>query len=94
MEIQYEPFHLAWKIDLSNELAKACASAFTESFEEAPAYDYWDFSTNAVTPVSMGIPSIGFGPGVYKLAHCCNEHCEVGKIIDACKFYTMIIHKL
>jgi len=40
-------------------------------------YDFWDFSTNAVTPVSMGIPTIGFGPGEYKLAHMHNEHCNV-----------------
>ena len=34
-----------------------------------PIFDFWDFSTNAVTPVSLGIPTIGFGPGDYKVAH-------------------------
>ncbi|AOT68998.1 YgeY family selenium metabolism-linked hydrolase [Geosporobacter ferrireducens] len=94
MEIKYEPFHLAWKIDLSHELSRACIESYQENFGSAPAYDYWDFSTNAVTTVSMGIPTIGFGPGVYKLAHCRNENCEVSKIVDACSFYATVIHKL
>lgn len=94
MDIKYEPLHLAWETDLNHELSKACIDAYSEYFEDAPEFDYWDFSTNAVTPVSMGIPSIGFGPGVYKLAHCRNEKCETSKIIDACGFYTALIHKL
>ncbi len=95
MEIQYEPFHLAWKIDLGHELSKACIAAYRENFGKEPdAFDFWDFSTNAVTPVSMGIPTIGFGPGEYKLAHMRNERCEVSQILDACNFYMRVIHKI
>jgi putative selenium metabolism hydrolase len=95
MEIKYEPFHLAWKIDPNHELSKACIGAYHENFGNEPTeYDFWDFSTNAVTPVSMGIPTIGFGPGEYKLAHMRNESCEVNQILDACSFYTRVIHKI
>jgi len=95
MEIKYEPFHTAWKIDLDHELSKACIAAYRENFGSEPAeYDFWDFSTNAVTPVSMGIPTIGFGPGEYKLAHMRNESCEVHQILDACGFYTRVIQKI
>jgi putative selenium metabolism hydrolase len=95
MDINYEPFHLAWKIDLEHELTRACIAAYHENFGSAPTeYDFWDFSTNAVTPVSMGIPTIGFGPGEYKLAHMYNEHCKVSQIIEACSFYTSLIHKI
>ena len=95
MDIKYEPFHLAWKIDLNHELTKTCIAAYNENFQSDRAeYDFWDFSTNAVTPVSMGIPTIGFGPGEYKLAHMHNEHCKVNQIIDACSFYARIIHKI
>ena len=93
-DIKYVPFHLAWEIDLNHELSKACGEAYNENFGIAPEYDYWDFSTNAVTPVGMGIPTIGFGPGEYKLAHMRNENCEVSKIVDACSFYTILIGKL
>ncbi len=95
MDITYEPFHSAWKIDLGHELAQACIAAYRENFGNEPAeYDFWDFSTNAVTPVSMGIPTIGFGPGEYKLAHMRNENCKVDQIIEACGFYTRLIHKI
>jgi putative selenium metabolism hydrolase len=92
MEINYEPFHLAWKIDLQHPLTQACVAAYTQNFDTAPAtFDFLDFSTNAVTPVSLGIPTIGFGPGDYKMAHMRNESCEVKQIIDACNFYARVI---
>ena len=95
MEIVYEPFHLAWKIDLKHELARACTAAYQESFGQAPTkYDFWPFSSNAVTPVSMGIPTIGFGPGDYKLAHMRNENCAVSQIVEACSFYTNLINEI
>ena len=95
MDIKYEPFHLAWKNDLDHELTKSCIAAYHENFGKEPTeYDFWDFSTNAVTPVSMGIPTIGFGPGEYKLAHMRNESCDVNQIIEACGFYAGVIHKI
>ncbi len=95
LPINYEPFHLAWKIDLNHDLPKACIAAYRESFGVEPdEYIFWDFSTNAVTPVSMGIPTIGFGPGEYKLAHMRNESCEVYQILDACRFYVRVIEKI
>jgi len=95
MDITYEPFHSTWKIDLEHELTQACIAAYRENFGSDPSkYDFWDFSTNAVTPVSLGIPTIGFGPGEYKLAHMQNEKCKVDQIIDACGFYTRLIQKI
>jgi putative selenium metabolism hydrolase len=95
MPIKYQPFHLAWKINLDHELTRACIAAYAENFGQEPAeYVFWDFSTNAVTPVSMGIATIGFGPGEYKLAHMRNENCQINQIIEACGFYTRLIHKI
>ena len=95
MEIRYEPFHLAWKIDPEHELTRACITAYQDTFGKEPTgFDYWDFSTNAVTPVSMGIPTIGFGPGEHKLAHMRDERCKVSQIIEACNFYTHVIKEI
>jgi putative selenium metabolism hydrolase len=95
MPIKYQPFHLAWKIDLDHKLTRACIAAYTENFGQEPAeYVFWDFSTNAVTPVSMGVPTIGFGPGDYKLAHMRDESCQTNQIIEACCFYTRLIHEI
>ena len=95
MDIHYEPFHLAWKIDADHELTKACKAAYLDTFgAELSEFDFWDFSTNAVTPVSLGIPTIGFGPGEYKLAHMRNENCKVEQIVEACDFYSRLIGKI
>jgi putative selenium metabolism hydrolase len=95
MEIKYQPFHPAWNIDLDHALTRACIAAYAEIFGRQPAeYVYWDFSTDAVTPVSLGIPTIGFGPGDPKLAHMRNESCPINQIIEACGFYTRLIHKI
>lgn len=92
LDITYEPFHPAWNIDLNQELTQACIKAYRANFGIPPdKFDFWDFSTNAVTPVSMGIPTIGFGPGDYKLAHMRDEQCPISQILDACSFYVHLI---
>lgn len=94
-ELTYEPFHLAWEISLQHDLSKALIEAYGETFGHPPEkYDYWDFSTNAVAVVSLGIPTIGFGPGEHKLAHMRNEKCEASQIVDACAVYTRVINRL
>jgi putative selenium metabolism hydrolase len=95
MDITYEPFHEAWKIGMDHELTQACTAAYRDTFGSEPTeFDFWDFSTNAVTPVSLGIPTIGFGPGEYKLAHMRNENCKIEQIVDACNFYTRLINQV
>ncbi|MCS6907640.1 MAG: YgeY family selenium metabolism-linked hydrolase [Anaerolineales bacterium] len=92
MEVEYRPFHLAWQIGLDHELTQACIAAYRETFGTEPSqYGFWDFSTNAVTPVRLGIPTIGFGPGDPKLAHMRNEFCEVRQLLEACVFYTRLL---
>ncbi len=94
-EIQYEPFHTAWKIEEGHPLTKLCVAAYRKTFNQPPTqFDFWDFSTNAVTPVSLGIPTIGFGPGDYKLAHMRNESCDVSQIVAACDFYSHVVEFL
>jgi putative selenium metabolism hydrolase len=95
MDVTYEPFHLPWEIALDHKLSKVFIDSYKEVFGEEPKkYDFWDFSTNAVTTVSMGIPTIGFGPGEYKLAHMIDERCKVSQIVDACSIYTDVINRL
>jgi len=92
LDIRYEPFHAAWRIEENHPLTQACMSAYRESFGVLPArFDFWDFSTNAVAPVSLGIPTIGFGPGDYKLAHMRDESIEVKQIAEAMRFYAMLM---
>jgi putative selenium metabolism hydrolase len=90
--IVYKPFHLAWRIPQEHPLTQRCITAYEAHFKQKPTeFAFWDFSTNAVTPVSMGIPTIGFGPGDSKLAHMTNEKCPIDEIVDACAFYAQVI---
>jgi putative selenium metabolism hydrolase len=94
-KVRYEPFHLAWEIEREHPLTQACVAAYRHIFGAEPgSFGFWDFSTNAVTPVSLGIPTIGFGPGDYRLAHMRNESCEVRQIVDACRFYISAIQQI
>jgi len=94
-ELTYEPFHQAWEISLDHELSKAFITAYRETFRHPPEkYDFWDFSTNAVALIRLGIPAIGFGPGEYKLAHMRDEKCAVSEIVDACAVYSRLIARL
>lgn len=91
-ELVYEPAHEPWKIAGDAPLTLACNAAYEAVFgERPPRYDFWDFGTNAVVPVSMGVATIGFGPGEYKLAHMTDERCDPQKVEEACRFYTQLI---
>ncbi|MFR8250635.1 MAG: YgeY family selenium metabolism-linked hydrolase [Anaerovoracaceae bacterium] len=93
--MEYHPFHEPWKTDENHPLTLACNQAYETVFGSRPGrYDFWDFGTNAVVPVSMGVPCIGFGPGEYKLAHMRDERCSADQVFDACRFYTELIRCL
>ncbi len=94
-KLTYEPLHLAWEISLEHPLAKAFCSAYEKVYGHSPeAFNYWDFSTNAVAVVAAGIPAIGFGPGESKLAHMRDEKCAVSQIVEACAVYAQAINHL
>lgn len=91
-QLDYEPMHDPWKIAEDAPLVKAMCAAYERALGRKPdKFDFWDFGTNAVTPVSMGVPTIGLGAGDYKLAHMRDEHCPVSQIIDVCNVYRELI---
>ena len=94
-ELVYLPVHEPWKISEEHPLTQACCEAYSRVFgRKSERFDFWDFGTNAVVPVSMGIPVIGFGPGEYKLAHMTNECCDAKAVANACLFYTELCAQL
>ena len=91
-KIVYNPMHDPWIIDKNHPLTQAMIDAYSEVYNQVPQnFDFWDFGTNAITPVALGIPTIGFGAGEYKLAHMTNEHCSVDRICEAASVYTQLL---
>lgn len=94
-KLDYEPMHDPWitaeDAPITEALKEACKTVRGSYPTE---FDFWDFGTNAITPVAMGVPTIGFGPGEYKLAHMRDEHCSVEKIKEAFRIYAEFINNL
>lgn len=94
-KLEYQPMHDPWKIEKDHILTKSLIKAYEDVYKKEPEeFDFWDFGTNAITPVAMGIPTIGFGAGEYKLAHMVDERCKVEKIEEACQVYCNLIKEL
>lgn len=94
-DLVYLPEHEPWEIGKNEDLTIASFDAYQDTFGIPPEkFNFWDFGTNAVTPVSMGVKTIGFGPGEYKLAHMVNERCKPEQVLEACNFYLNLINRL
>ena len=95
VDIEYKPIHEPWRIDEKHELTQASLKAYETVFgKKHGEFHKWVGGTNAVTPVSMGIPCIGFGPGEDYLSHVVNENCIVEEILMASRFYAVLINNL
>lgn len=92
--LHYEPMHEPWKISEDHVLTQAMVRARNKVCSEPGFFEFWDFGTNAITPVAMGIPTIGLGPGNYKLAHMVDERCAVDQLIEAAMIYKELIQEL
>jgi putative selenium metabolism hydrolase len=93
--ITYTPLHPAWEIERTHPLSSACMRAYKHVFgREHGEFGYWDFSTNAVALIPLGIPTIGFGPGEAKLAHTRDEKCALKQIMESCEFYVAMIGEI
>lgn len=85
----------AWKISQDHPLTQGCIRAYRELTGQDPVMYKWDFSTNGVASASkLGIPTIGFGAGLEKMAHMTDEYCPVPDIGAACKFYALLPYYL
>jgi putative selenium metabolism hydrolase len=94
-QLVYEPFHLAWETSREHPITRAFMQACQDVTGILPdKFDYWDFSTDAVAVVDLGVPTLGFGPGEYKLAHMRDECCETRQITEACAVYRALINRL
>ena len=84
----------AWEIKAEHPLTLACFQTYQDVFDKEPTPYKWDFSTNGVASSKLGIPTIGFGAGIEKMAHMANEYCPISDLVFACQFYSLLPTKL
>lgn len=94
-EIVLHSFLPAWEIKKDHKLTQGCIKAFQDLMGQEPVMYKWNFSTNGVASAGkLGIPTIGFGAGIEKMAHMTNEYCPVSDISSACKFFSLLPYYL
>ncbi len=81
----------SWVVDEQHPLIQAGAEAYRSVFEKEPEITKWDFCTNATHLCGrMGIPSIGYGPGIEVLCHSTEDQLSIDELVSACKFYAAL----
>lgn len=94
-KIVLRSFLPAWEIKEDHKLTRSCIKVYEELMGKKPVMYKWGFSTNGVASAGkLGIPTIGFGAGLEKMAHMKDEYCPVSDIITACKFYSLLPYYL
>jgi acetylornithine deacetylase/succinyl-diaminopimelate desuccinylase-like protein len=81
----------AWYIAESDEIVQCALRALDEAGIE-PATTHYAFCTNGSgTAGTLGIPTIGFGPGDERLAHRSDEYIDVQDLVSAARGYASLV---
>lgn len=91
IKIDYlKKFFNAWILPKNHYLVESAISAFRRAYRKNPELVLWPFCTNgSFTMGERKIPTIGFGPGEEKYAHCANEQIRFADVLEAIKFYSV-----
>lgn len=86
-----EKYFPTWVLEESHPLVQGAEEAAAAVLDERPAISRWHFSTNGVATMGrLGIPSIGFAPGLEELAHTTEEHVKVEDLVKAAAVYSLM----
>ncbi len=86
-----EKYYPTWVLEEDHPVLAAGRRAFFEVMGSEAVVDRWTFSTNGVTIMGLhGVPVLGFGPGLEKIAHTANEFVPVDDVVKACAFYAAL----
>jgi putative selenium metabolism hydrolase len=91
VQAQQSKYYPTWVLDEDHPLVQGVADAATEVLPERPKISRWHFSTNGVATMgTLGIPTIGFAPGLEELAHTTRENVEIEDLVKATAVYSLI----
>ena len=90
-----EKFYPTWVLPEEHALVRGVAEAVNAVLGEPPEISRWVFSTNGVASMGrLGIPTVGFAPGLEELAHSTEEWVAVDDLVRAAAVYSVIPEKL
>ena len=91
VQAQQSKYYPTWVLEEEHPLVQGVADAATEVLPERPKISRWHFSTNGVATMgTLGIPTIGFAPGLEELAHTTRENVEIDDLVKATAVYSLI----
>ncbi|MHB1317888.1 MAG: YgeY family selenium metabolism-linked hydrolase [Anaerolineae bacterium] len=81
----------SWSTPESEPLVRRTASAIESVLGYVPRVARWEFSTDGVyTMGTAGIPTVGFGPGEERHAHCVDEQVRLADVYAAARVYARL----
>lgn len=89
--VEQPKYYPTWVLDEDHELVRGVADAAAEVLPSRPPISRWHFSTNGVATMGvLGIPTVGFAPGLEELAHTTREHVKIDDLLTATAVYSLI----
>lgn len=81
----------AWVLPEAHPLVAGTVEAVEAVLGRTPAVSRWHFSTNGVATMGrLGIPTVGFAPGLEELSHSTGEWVAVSDLVKATAVYSLI----
>jgi putative selenium metabolism hydrolase len=86
-----DKYYPTWVMDEDHPALQAAVRAVASTGDREPEVSCWTFSTNGVTIMGLhGVPCLGFGPGLEKIAHTANEYVPGDEVVAASAFYAAL----
>jgi len=93
-KFEVEAYFPTWAMDEKDTLVQAGMDTLS-SIGLQPECGVWSFSTNGIASAGqLGIPTIGFAPGLEELAHSSKEEIELKDLKKATQFYALFPFQL
>jgi putative selenium metabolism hydrolase len=90
-QAKQDKFYPTWVLPEHHALVQAVADATESALGVRPDISRWAFSTNGVASMGrLGIPTVGFAPGLEELAHTTDEWVAVDDLVRATAVYSLI----
>jgi putative selenium metabolism hydrolase len=81
----------SWSTPETEPLVRRMAVAVESVLGYVPRVGRWEFSTDGVYTMGMaGIPTVGFGPGEERHAHCVDEQVRLADVYAAARVYARL----